>query len=155
MADRCPECGSWDAECGSNAPVVDCGCARCLRAANARLRADLATCQRDAHSDLATLRADLAAAQRECAVAVNAAHLQRTVVEAAYQDKLAAERSMRLHAERCVEAERERDEARALLRDFARRYAGWLDDDQAGNDVLIEDVIAPLLDAVAALERQA
>jgi hypothetical protein len=29
--ERCPECGSWGEECLSEKPVVDCGCARCLR----------------------------------------------------------------------------------------------------------------------------
>jgi len=35
---RCPECGSWEAECGSVMPVSGCGCARCLQAEVARLR---------------------------------------------------------------------------------------------------------------------
>jgi len=26
---RCNECGSWEAECGSDTPVAGCGCARC------------------------------------------------------------------------------------------------------------------------------
>lgn len=31
--ERCDECGSWEAECSSEVPVLDCACARCLRAA--------------------------------------------------------------------------------------------------------------------------
>jgi hypothetical protein len=29
-ADRCPECGSWDAQCASETPIKGCGCSRCL-----------------------------------------------------------------------------------------------------------------------------
>jgi len=36
---RCPECGSWEAECGSEFPVPGCGCARCLSAELDRMRA--------------------------------------------------------------------------------------------------------------------
>lgn len=34
MIKRCPECGSWEAQCVEEEPQVGCGCARC---ANARL----------------------------------------------------------------------------------------------------------------------
>ena len=37
MVDRCPECGSWERECGSPTPVADCACNRCLRVRLANL----------------------------------------------------------------------------------------------------------------------
>ena len=37
--DRCPECGSWNVECGSAKPVHDCSCARCASARISRLEA--------------------------------------------------------------------------------------------------------------------
>ncbi len=35
---RCDECGSWEAECGSEKPVIGCGCARCANAEVRRLK---------------------------------------------------------------------------------------------------------------------
>ena len=40
MTIRCPECGSWEAQCMADSPVKGCGCARCLSAENAALRKD-------------------------------------------------------------------------------------------------------------------
>lgn len=37
--DRCPECGSWGEQCANPGPTGGCGCARCLSAENAKLRA--------------------------------------------------------------------------------------------------------------------
>ena len=30
MYNRCGECGSWDSECGSDEPILDCSCNRSL-----------------------------------------------------------------------------------------------------------------------------
>jgi len=38
MNNRCEECGSWDSECGSPKPILDCGCNRCLSHTNKVLR---------------------------------------------------------------------------------------------------------------------
>lgn len=57
-AERCQECGSWEAECSSEAPLPDCGCARC-----ARVRLVLLTRERD--ETRAQLAAELPAAWRE------------------------------------------------------------------------------------------
>ena len=37
-SERCCECGSWELECGSDKPVKDCGCVRCLSHTNKLLR---------------------------------------------------------------------------------------------------------------------
>jgi hypothetical protein len=38
MNNRCEECGSWDSECGSPKPILDCGCNRCLTHTNQLLQ---------------------------------------------------------------------------------------------------------------------
>jgi len=42
MTDRCPECGSWDRNCGARGPVPGCRCVRCAISEIARLREALA-----------------------------------------------------------------------------------------------------------------
>ena len=37
-SERCSECGSWELECGSDKPVKDCACVRCLSHTNVLLR---------------------------------------------------------------------------------------------------------------------
>lgn len=53
---RCEECGSWEAECMADGPVVGCGCARCASAELARCRSELADvlAERDAMQSIAT-----------------------------------------------------------------------------------------------------
>ena len=41
MNNRCEECGSWDSECGSPKPILDCGCNRCLSHTNQLLQKNL------------------------------------------------------------------------------------------------------------------
>lgn len=41
MNNRCEECGSWDSECGSPKPILDCGCNRCLSHTNGLLREEI------------------------------------------------------------------------------------------------------------------
>ena len=40
-SERCCECGSWELECGSDKPVKDCACVRCLSHTNKLLREEL------------------------------------------------------------------------------------------------------------------
>lgn len=51
--ERCPECGSWGVECGSEAAVAGCGCARCLRQQLAEARETLALLRAELADDLA------------------------------------------------------------------------------------------------------
>ena len=39
-SERCSECGSWELECGSDKPVKDCACVRCLSHTNKLLNKD-------------------------------------------------------------------------------------------------------------------
>ena len=39
-SERCCECGSWELECGSDKPVKDCACVRCLSHTNKLLNKD-------------------------------------------------------------------------------------------------------------------
>jgi hypothetical protein len=39
-SERCYECGSWELECGSDKPVKDCACVRCLSHTNQLLNKD-------------------------------------------------------------------------------------------------------------------
>lgn len=54
--DRCPECGSWEAECDSDQPVEDCGCARCLSQTVSTLRTELAELKKSKDTPVAWCR---------------------------------------------------------------------------------------------------
>ena len=69
---RCPECGSWEAECGSPVAVPGCGCARCLCAELAETNAILQDpkkwmmwCDNRMLEDNEKLRAELAVMSAE------------------------------------------------------------------------------------------
>ena len=40
-SERCCECGSWELECGSDKPVKDCACVRCLSHTNKLLQEEI------------------------------------------------------------------------------------------------------------------
>lgn len=44
--ERCDLCGSYGEQCANEEPVLDCGCARCARAAKAELLATLKLTQK-------------------------------------------------------------------------------------------------------------
>ena len=40
-SERCDVCGSWELECGSDKPVKDCACVRCLSHTNIKLQREI------------------------------------------------------------------------------------------------------------------
>lgn len=65
--DRCDECGSWEAQCGSDAPIKDCGCSRCLAVENKRLRKEIRELeiQKQALSELISLTEEMGGYAKE------------------------------------------------------------------------------------------
>lgn len=125
---RCPECGSWERQCGSDTPVPDCRCVRCASVEIERLRDDLGR-YRALYGGLCfgetEIGQTLARVRGERNAAVTRAEQAEAEIERLRADVRVALDGMQEYAvdymrarERAEQAEHERDEVslcRALL----------------------------------------